>query len=129
MGKEFINPKEAAQPVGPYSQVVKAKAGQIIMVAGQVAFNKKGEMVGKGDAAAQTRQIMKNMEACLKAAGATFADVVKVNTYVTDMRTKDEVLKVRQEFFKGNKPAGTLVGVETLAYPGLMVEIEAMAII
>ena len=128
MDKKLLNPAGAAPPVGPYSQGVKAKAGQIIMVAGQVAFDKNGKMVGRGDVKAQTRQVMKNMEAVLKAAGATFADVVKVNTYLTDIRDKDDVLAIRQQFFKGHKPAGTLVEVSALAFPGLMVEIEAMAI-
>ena len=84
--------------------------------------------MGKGDVREQTRQVMRNMESVLKAAGASFSDIIKFTTYVTDIRTWKEVTEVRQEFLGDHKAAGTLVEVSALAYPGLMVEIEAIAV-
>jgi enamine deaminase RidA (YjgF/YER057c/UK114 family) len=86
-------------------------------------------MVGKGDFAAQTRQVMENLKAALAAAGATFDNVVKVNTYVTDMSQIQTLRTIRASYFGTNPPASTLVQVVALALPDLMIEIEVIAVV
>lgn len=123
-----INPPALSKPTG-YTHVVEVNRGRTIYVAGQVAFDGSGTMVGKGDFAAQTRQVMENLKAALAAAGATFDNVVKVNTYVTDMSQIQTLRTIRASYFGTNPPASTLVQVVALALPDLMIEIEVIAVV
>ena len=119
----------APAPVGGYSQVV-AGSGRVVMVAGQVAFDPQGELVGKGDIIAQASQVFENLRGCLAAAGATFDDVVKLNVYVTDIGLLDAVRSIRSRYIKTDRPpASTAVQVVALAAPDFLVEIDAMAIV
>lgn len=112
-----------------YSQVVVVSgAGRQIFVAGQVARDVNGEVVGKGDMAAQIAQVGENIKACLEAAGASLDDVVKTTTYVTDIEEYFKHADVRLRYFGGATPTSTTVEVSRLASPELMVEIEAFAI-
>jgi enamine deaminase RidA (YjgF/YER057c/UK114 family) len=127
--KQFINPPGIATPRG-YTHVVIVPSGKTIFIAGQVALNTKGEIVGKGDLRAQAAQVYENLKTALAAAGATFADVVKVNTYIVNL--KPEHLPVLREVRSGyfpqqNPPASTLVGVTALANPDFLIEVEAIA--
>lgn len=121
------NPPALSTPTG-YSHVVEVTGpGKTIYIAGQIAFDASGKVVGAGDMKAQTEQVFKNLEAALKAAGATFADVVKMNTYVTDISQIAVIREVRGRYFGTTTPASTLVQVSGLARPELMIEIEVIA--
>lgn len=122
------NPPALATPRG-YSHVVEATGGRTVYIAGQLALDKAGNIVGEGDFKAQTKQVFENLMAALAAAGATFDDVVKVNTYVTDMSGLDALREIRAGYYGKNAPAGTTVRVAGLARPALMIEIEAIAVV
>ncbi len=93
------NPPALSTPTG-YTHVVEVSGpAKTIYIAGQVAFDASGKVIGAGDMKAQSEQVFKNLEAALKAAGATFADVVKMNTYVTDMSQLAAVREVRSRYF------------------------------
>lgn len=131
MEKKFINPPTIATPRG-YTHVVTATSGKMVFISGQVAFNPKGELVGKGDLRAQTTQVYENLKNALAAAGATTADVVKLNTYVVDFKAADlaAIREVRGQYFPfENMPASTLVGVQALAFDGFLIEVEAVAMV
>jgi enamine deaminase RidA (YjgF/YER057c/UK114 family) len=93
-----------------------------------VAYNAAGQLVGKGDIKAQTRQVFDNIKAILTAAGAGMKDVIKINTYITEQSMFREMLEVRKDIFGANPPASTAVVVAGLAFPGLLIEVEAIAI-
>jgi len=111
-----------------YSHVVVVEARKTIFVSGQLARDARGEVVGKGDMRAQIRQTAENIKAALAAAGATLQDVVKTNTYVTDIEEFFKHTDVRMEYF-GALPTSTTVEVRRLAHPDLLVEIEVIAVL
>ena len=115
-----------------FSQVVAAAGTRTIYTAGQVSIDERGELVGAGDLAAQTEQVMRNIGLALAAAGAGFADVVKITTYVVNYKPEHRAIigKARSPFFaNGAPPASTLVGVSALALPEWLIEIEAIAVV
>jgi len=113
-----------------YTQVVKATGGTIVHVAGTVGNDETGTPVGKGDMAAQAEMTWANISKSLKAAGATPHDVIKINTYVTDVAAYIEHgIPVLEKFFGDKRPVSTLVEVPRLVNPDWMVEVEATAII
>jgi len=115
-----------------YSHTVVASGARTVYISGQVAIDENGALVGAGDLGAQTTQVMRNLKAALAAAGATFADVVKITTYVVAYapEMRPIIAAARTPFFPaGQPPASTLVGVEALAAPGWLIEIEAVAVI
>ena len=124
----FINPPALSTPTG-YTHVVEAPRGRTIYVAGQVALDKSGAVVGKGDFRAQTKQVFENLKIALEAAGAGFKDVVKTNTYVTDMSQLPALREVRAGYLGSSPPASTLVQVSRLAREEFLIEIEAIAVI
>jgi 2-iminobutanoate/2-iminopropanoate deaminase len=124
----FVNPPGLAEPTG-YSHVVEVIGGRTIYIAGQVALDQSGKVVGPGDFKAQARQVLENLKVALSAGGATFRNVVKVNTYVTDMSQVQALRDLRAEYFTGNLPASTLVQVQALARPEFLLEIEAIAVV
>jgi len=128
MDVRYTNPPSLSAPTG-YTHVVEVLRGKTVYIAGQVAFDQSGNVVGAGDFKAQTRQVLENLKAALRAAGATFENVVKVNTYVTDMSQLQALRELRAEYFGSQPPASTLVQVVRLARPELMIEIEAVAIV
>ena len=111
-----------------YSHVVVVEAKKTIFVSGQLARDARGEVVGKGDMRAQIRQTGENIKAALAAAGATLNDIVKTNTYVTDIEEFFKHTDVRMEYF-GALPTSTTVEVRRLAHPDLLVEIEVVAML
>ena len=114
-----------------YSHVVTA-SGTMVFISGQIALDKEGKIVGPGDMRAQAAQVYENLKAALAAAGATFADVVKQNTYVVGLNAESiaAVREVRGRYLPDtNPPASTLVGVTALAMDGLLIEIEMVAVI
>jgi enamine deaminase RidA (YjgF/YER057c/UK114 family) len=115
-----------------FSQVVVASGTRTIYTAGQVSIDAHGALVGAGDLAAQTEQAMRNIGLALAAANASYADIVKLTTYVVDYKPELRAVigKARAPFFgTGARPASTLVGVTALALPEWLVEIEAVAIV
>jgi len=102
--------------------------GNTIYVSGQVAYSPEGKLVGEGDMQAQARQVYENIKVILAAAGAGMEDIIKINTYITDQSKFMDMLAVRSEIFGNNPPASTAVVVAGLAFPGLLIEVEAVAI-
>src|SRR5207253_8375428 len=91
---EYMNPPTLSSPTG-YTHVVQVHGGRTVYIAGQVAFDKSGNLIGKGDFAAQTTQVFENLKLALAAAGATFDNLVKVTTFVTDL-SQIQVLRDRK---------------------------------
>ena len=132
--REKIQPKGmhvrmmGGQPA--YTHVVTVSGtGRQIFVAGQLARDAHGNCVGKGDMRAQIQQVGENIKACLEAAGATLADIVKTNTYVTDFEEFQKHGDMRIRFFGPAMPTSTTVEVRRLAGPDFMIEIEAIAFV
>jgi reactive intermediate/imine deaminase len=125
---QFLNPPTLSAPTG-YTHVVEVIRGKTIYVAGQVAADKAGKVVGKGDFAAQATQVFENLKAALAAAGATFDNVVKVTTFVTDMSHITTLRTIRGKYYGKNAPASTLVQIGKLAHEDFMIEIEAIAVV
>jgi reactive intermediate/imine deaminase len=115
------------EPFSHYTDAVKA--GGLLFVSGIVPIDADGNLVGEGDVAEQARQVFRNMELCLKAAGCGFADVVKVSHFLIDVDDRAKINPVRIEFFGDARPASTLVEVSALVVPGALLEIEAIAAI
>jgi 2-iminobutanoate/2-iminopropanoate deaminase len=113
-----------------YNHYVRVDApGSLIFVSGQVARDSEGRQVGRGSMLEQTRQCLRNIEQSLAAAGASLSDVVWTTVYTTDMREFRDIVAAREEFFKDNLPTSTMVEVNHLADPGLLVEVTVIAAI
>ena len=113
-----------------YSHVVTVKGpGKTVYVAGQLARDEAGNIVGPGDMRAQLEQTFKNLELCLKEAGASWGDVVKTNTYVTDYEAFSKCSDVRMRYFGVASPTSTTIQISRLAQEGAMVEIELIAVV
>ncbi len=131
MEKKFINPPGvAASPA--YTHVVSVTGGKTIFVSGQVALDENGKLVGRGDLRAQTKQAFENLKRALTAAGARFEDVVKMTYYIVGYRD-DQLPAIREgrsEYLsRANPPASTLIGVEALFMEGVLIEVEAIAVV
>ena len=122
---ERINPAGMTQPTA-YSHLVKVD--NLLFIAGQVALDGNGKVVGVGDMSAQVRQVLENLKTVLASAGADFSNVVKVNIFTTDIDRFLESSAVRREYLGDHPPTSTLVQIERLARPVFLVEIEAIAI-
>jgi 2-iminobutanoate/2-iminopropanoate deaminase len=113
-----------------YAQAVKATGAETILyIAGQVDYDAQGNCAHPGDFKAQTRGVLTALKAQVEAGGGTVANIVKMNTYVTDMRDRAEYGPIRNEFFGGKAPASTMVAVSALAHPDFLIEIEAIAVL
>ena len=123
--REEIRVPGLAEPVSHYTDAVRA--GELLFLSGFVPVDGDGELVGGDDVVAQVRQVFANLRAVLDAAGATFADVVKVTVYLTDIGDRAAINPVRQEVFGETRPASTLVEISALVTPGAKVEIDAVA--
>ena len=111
-----------------YSQAVKVTGAQtILFLSGQVAYDDKGGSAHRGDIVGQAREVFRAVKAQVEAGGGTLANVVKLNTYLTDIRHRADIVPVREEFFGKKLPASTLVGVAALAHPDWLIEVEAIA--
>jgi 2-iminobutanoate/2-iminopropanoate deaminase len=132
MQRQNIQPEALATRVVSghvlYSHVVAVEGRRLVFIAGQLARDREGNVVGKGDMRAQIRQVGENVKAALQAAGATLNDLVKTTTYVTDIEVFFKHVDVRMEYFGAALPTSTTVEVRRLAHPDFLVEVEAMAI-
>lgn len=99
----------------------------LIFLSGQLARDSAGQLVGAGDMAEQTRQCIRNMQTVLESAGGTLDDIVSIVVYTTDVRQFKEIVAARMEFFKDRLPTSTIVEVNHLADPGLLIEFQATA--
>lgn len=113
-----------APPISHYCDAVRF--GDLLFIAGVPPTDASGNVVGGEDVAEQARQVFRNMKLVLDAAGASFADILKVTVYLLDVDDRKKINPVRQEFFGAARPASTLIGVSQLAIPGMKVEIEAV---
>jgi enamine deaminase RidA (YjgF/YER057c/UK114 family) len=113
-----------------YSQVIKATGARaLVFVAGQVPYAADGSVAHRGDFTAQARQVFAAVKAHLQAAGGSLTDVVKITTYVTDVRYRPDFRAVRDEFFGQRGPASTMVEVSSLSHPDYLIEVEAIAVL
>jgi 2-iminobutanoate/2-iminopropanoate deaminase len=113
-----------------YAQAVKVSGVQTILyIAGQVAYDDNGNAAHPGDFKAQARAALQALKSQVEAAGGTMRNIVKVNTYLTDIRHRADYGAIREEFFGKKMPAATLVAVTALAQPEFLIEIEAVAVL
>lgn len=126
-----VNPESVHPPVGTYSHAVRVETadGTWIYVSGQVALDAEGTLVGAGDVRAQTRQVFENLKAILEANGATFADAVKIGTYLTTLDDLAGMREVRSEYLTSEPPASTAVQVVALVVPDALIEIDLVAVV
>lgn len=130
---EMVKTNGLSAPLGMYSHVSRVTSETLIYIAGQVATNPQGEIVGKNDFPTQMRQVFRNLSAALISANATFADVVKFTTYITRETDLDAFMATRKELFaeiypNGAYPPNTLLVIKRLVEPDLLIEIEAIAV-
>ena len=124
------NPADAGfEHPQPFSQGVISAPGRMVWVAGQVALDERGEVIGKGDPGAQTEATLENLERVLAAGGATLADVMRLTVYLTDMTHLPDVQVVRARYFPVDPPVSSTIGITSLVNPDLLIEIDAVAII
>jgi reactive intermediate/imine deaminase len=124
-----MNPDSVATPGGNYSHAVRIDTGDgaLLFVAGQVAFDRDGHLVGEGDMARQTDQVFENLRAILEANGGSFENVVKISTFMTDIGRLAEMAEVRRRYLADPPPASTTVEVAALFRPEALIEVEVVA--
>ena len=126
--RRFLTPESLPAPAG-YSHVVEVPASSLVFISGQVPLDADGELVGPGDAEAQTQQVFENLSAALEAAGAGWHDVVKLNYYLRDVSALPTVRAVRDRFLDTRHlPASTLVEVASLFRDDVLIEVDAIAV-
>jgi enamine deaminase RidA (YjgF/YER057c/UK114 family) len=114
---------------GGYTHVMKVTGAQtMLFLAGQLAYDANGDVAHRGDFAAQARLVFGNVKAHVEAAGGRLRDVVKLTSFVTDLRYRPEFRAVRAEFFGDHAPASTMVEVRGLSHPDHLIEVEAIAV-
>jgi enamine deaminase RidA (YjgF/YER057c/UK114 family) len=126
---ERLNVSSGAVWEGVVGYARAVRIGNIVEVSGTTAVDDNGEIVAPGDPYRQTQFILAKIEKALAAAGAGMRDVVRTRMFVTDISRWQEVGKAHGEYFRDIRPAATMVQVQALISPGLLVEIEATAII
>jgi Putative translation initiation inhibitor, yjgF family len=129
MAKTTLNPEGLPVPRGSYSVVTISQPGRMVFIAGQTASDQQGNVVGAGDARAQTRYIIGKIKRAVEAAGGTISDLVAMNIFTTDVRYHRDINETRREVLGSNFPTSTMVQVVALARPELMLEVNAIAVI
>jgi len=127
----FVNPEGLAKSPR-YSHAVEVTGGKLVFISGQVAQDASGSLVGAGDFGAQTRQVFENLKTALAGVGATWANVIKIDSYILDISSNIEKYReVRQEYLRGNPepPASTTVGVSALVRGDYLLEVDAVAVV
>jgi len=130
---KYSNPSGLAKPLGAYSHIARARASEIVFIAGQLAVNDAGETVGKGDFAAQMRQVFENLKCALESEGLNFASVTRFTTYLVHSQDIEAFMAVRKELFAriyadGQYPPNTLLMVDRLVSEQFLIEVEATAV-
>jgi 2-iminobutanoate/2-iminopropanoate deaminase len=127
-----IEPHAAKTVYDPpiYAQAVKVSGAETLLyIAGQVDYDAEGHCAHPGDFAAQAKAVLGMLKAQVEAGGGTMASIVKVNTYLTDIRYRADYGPIRTEFFGPKMPPHTLIGVAALAFPEFLIEVEAVAVL
>lgn len=124
---DSFNPPDVWSPFGAFSLGVVQGDGQVVYLKGQVALDRAGELVGRGDMPAQLRQVLENIAAVLDHVGGEMGDILSLTQYVTDIEAFMAAGAVRQQFFAALYPVTTTVEVSRLYHPELLVEITAVA--
>ena len=126
-----MNPDTVAAPLGRYSQAVRVEtdAAVWIYVSGQIAIDRDGHLVGESDLGAQTEQVFQNLRAILEANGATFDDVVKIDTFLTTLEDLNAMREVRARYTPEDPPASTAVQVVALVVPEALIEVDLVAVV
>ena len=131
MNRQYVNPRELGAAPKFYSHAVTVTTpGKLIYVSGQVSWGSDGQIVGAGDMRAQCEQVFKNLTNVLRAAGAGWGDIIKMNSYMVNLNAENVAAfrEMRASYLKaGQMPASTLVGVTSLVQPGLLLEVEVVA--
>ena len=130
--RTIVQTRGVARPIGAYSSAVTVRPGRLMFIAGQVAVDENGEMVGKGDFPAQVRQVFHNLEQVLASAGATFQNVVQFTTYLTRAQDIEGLIATRREVFARAYPEGdyapnTLLIINRPVGEEFLLEVEAIA--
>jgi len=129
VSKSPINPWTWQDRRG-FTQAWRVEApAAILFVSGQVPLDDDGNLVAPGDFDGQAQRTFENLGRVLDEAGGTFGDIVKVTVYLTDMARLPDYGRIKAEYIRGRPPASTAVGVTALAIPGLMIEVEATAVL
>ena len=113
----------------PFRIALGYRVGDIVVLSGQAAISRQGEVVGVGDFDAQAEQVFENLAYVLGLAGSSLGNVLNVNIYLTDMSHFPKILELRERYFTPPYPADTIVEVRSLALPELMIEIQAIAVV
>jgi enamine deaminase RidA (YjgF/YER057c/UK114 family) len=129
MARTTVQPKSLNDPRPRYSQGILNEGGKVLFIAGQTASDKDGNVVGKGDIKAQTRQVFENIKAVLEAAGGSFDNLVMTTTYITDRKYREGYNEVRRGIYKTDPPTSTLVIVSGLANEDYLIEIASIAVL
>lgn len=131
MARKIITSAHLPQAMGPYSHCVVGEGSKLVFISGQVPQDANGQLVGRGDIAAQARQVLANIRAAVEVAGGTVGDINKITVFMVelDQAAYAAVAEARRTFFQGEYPASTLVQVKALASPDWLIEIEAYAVI
>jgi 2-iminobutanoate/2-iminopropanoate deaminase len=126
-----LNPAGVAPPVGGYSHAVRVETPEAIWiyVSGQIALDPEGTLVAPGDLPAQTEQVFENVSKVLESNGATFADVVKLQTFFTTLEGLEASRRIRARYLPEEPPASTAVQVVALVVPDAVIEVEVVAVI
>ena len=126
---KYINPPGLTKPVG-YTHVVLAADGRTVYIAGQIAVDSTNAIVGTGDFRAQAERVFANLRIALASVGATFSDVVKTTTFITDLANTAALREIRGKHLDpARPPANSLIVVASLARPELLIEIEAVVVL
>jgi len=131
MAKKFVNPP-GLKPLGMYTQATVVQGGSIAFISGQVSVDAQGKVVGAGNMQAQAVQVFENLKLALGGVGATFEDVVKFTIFIVGLtqEKRKAVMEVRGRYISHkNPPAATMIGVDKLVEPELLLEIEAVVAI
>ena len=128
------NPKGLSKPSGSYSHVARVTAGELLFIAGQVAVDSGGRLVGAGDFSAQTRQVFRNLLTALESAGAGYRNVAQFTTYLVNSRDIAKLRAFRERYYPkffpdGQYPPNTLLVVDRLASEEMLLEIAAIAVL
>jgi enamine deaminase RidA (YjgF/YER057c/UK114 family) len=128
-GPRFINPRSLVKPTG-YTHVVVAPDGRTVYIAGQVALDSTGQIVGADDFKAQAERVFQNLRRALASVGGSLDDVAKTTTFITDLKHLPALREVRTKYLdRARPPANTLLVVSSLARPELLIEVEAVALL
>ena len=129
--RAFVNP-DSVRRIGAFSHGVAVHGGVTLQISGQIAVGLDGKVVGPGDLKAQTRLVFDNVKAIVEQAGGTLADLVKITQYVVGLKPEHRALitEVRNDYVSQTQPpASTMIGVPSLVMDGLLIEVEAVAVI